>query len=136
MGSQPAPLAPGRLRQDLVRGQEGIAVGPSRGHNDGIPTTRPMRPSNQLASFDLAALSRLRPAHQLSAYANAAEKKKWWSATKGAPNRTGNRRSISYWSRDEGSGLAGRMRISVSSQRPCHHGSSSVWRELQASGSA
>src|SRR5271168_817371 len=46
-----------------------------------------------------------------------------------SPNWTWNRRSTSYWSRNERSGLAGRVRISASSQRPCCHGSSrSAWR--------
>src|SRR5438045_2326171 len=44
-------------------------------------------------------------------------------------NWTWNRRSTSYWSRNERSGLAGHVRISASSQRPCRHGSSrSAWR--------
>ncbi len=44
-------------------------------------------------------------------------------------NWTWNRRSTSYWSRNERNGLAGRVRISASSQRPCRHGSSrSAWR--------
>jgi NAD(P)-dependent dehydrogenase (short-subunit alcohol dehydrogenase family) len=39
------------------------------------------------------------------------------------------RRSTSYWSRNERSGLAGCVRISASSQHPCRHGSSrSAWR--------
>src|SRR5258707_7286008 len=39
------------------------------------------------------------------------------------------RRGISCWSRSERNGLAGRVRISASSQRPCRHGSSrSAWR--------
>ena len=38
-------------------------------------------------------------------------------------------RSISCWSQNERSGLAGRVKISALSQRPCHHGSSrNAWR--------